>query len=100
MFQQEPKFDTYDYAIGGKMVVGKARMSHDYRLMLEDGDEEAKKKLKSDLIHQMAQYMLENNLVEFTHFDDPLTMDRMIAVRAYLAPNDQVKILRVVNKIV
>jgi hypothetical protein len=100
MFQQEPKFDTYDYAIGGKMVVGKARMSYDYKLMLEDGDEEAKKRLKNDLIQQMAMFILENNLVEFTYYDDPVTFDRQIAVRAYLAPNDQVKILRVVNKIV
>jgi hypothetical protein len=95
----EPKFDTYDYAIGGKMVVGKARMSHEFRLMLENGDEETKNKLKSDLIHQMAQYMLENNLVEFTYYDDPITFDRQVAVRAYLAPNDQIKILRVANKI-
>jgi hypothetical protein len=100
MFQQEPKFNTYDYAIGGKMVVGKARMSYDYKLMLEDGDEEAKNRLKTDLIQQMAMFILENNLVEFTYYDDPVTFDRQIAVRAYLAPNDQVKILRVVNKIV
>jgi hypothetical protein len=96
----EPKFQTYDYAIGGRMIVGRARMSEHFRMMLEDGDEETKNKLKSDLIHQMAQYMLENNLVEFTYIDDPITMDRMVAVRAYLAPNDQIKILRVANKIV
>ena len=82
------------------MVVGKARMSDSFRLMIEDGDLEAKKKLKSDLIYQMAEFMLENNLVEFTYYDDPITMDRQVAVRAYLAPSDQVKILRVVNKIV
>ena len=99
MFRGETKFDTYEYAIGGKMVVGKAKMSHDFRMMLEDGDEEAKKRLKTDLIHQMAQYMLENNLVEFTHYDDPITFDRQVAVRAYLAPNDQIKILRIANKI-
>jgi hypothetical protein len=96
----EPKFQTYDYAIGGKMVIGRARMSEHFRMMLEDGDEEAKKRLKTDLIQQMAMYMLENNLVEFTYQDDPITMDRQVAVRAYLAPNDQIKILRVVNKIV
>jgi hypothetical protein len=96
----EPKFQTYDYAIGGKMVIGRARISEHFRMMLEDGDEEAKKTLKTDLIQQMAMYMLENNLVEFTYHDDPITMDRQVAVRAYLAPNDQIKILRVANKIV
>lgn len=96
----EVNFETYHYAIGGKMVVGKTGMSESFRMMLENGDEEAKKKIKSDLIHQMAEFMLENNLVEFTYHDDPITLSRQIVVRAYLAPNDQVKILRVANKIV
>lgn len=93
-------FQTYDYAIGGKMVVGKTAMSESFRMMFDTGDAEAKKKIKSDLIHQMAEFMLENNLVEFTYHDDPITLSRQITVRAYLAPNDQVKILRVANKIV
>ena len=100
MFQSEPKFDTHEYAIGGKMVVGRATMTDSYKLMVEDGDKEAIDKLKSDLIHQMAQFILENNLVEFTHYDDPITFNRQVAVRAYLAPDSQVKILRTVNKIV
>jgi hypothetical protein len=95
----DPLFETYDYAIGGKMVKGTAIMSEEFRMMIEDGDDEAKHKLKSDLIHQMATYMLENNLVEFTHMDDPITFKRHVLVRAYLAPNDQVRILRLANKI-
>ena len=100
MFQTEPKFDTHEYAIGGKMVVGRATMTDSYKLMVEDGDKEAVDRLKSDLIHQMAQFILENKLVEFTHYDDPITFSRQVAVRAYLAPDSQVKILRTVNKIV
>jgi len=96
----DPVFQTYDYAIGGKMVVGKAIMEDSFRILIEDGDEDAKKQLKSQLIHQMAEFMLENQLVEFTHYDDPLSFRRQIAVRAYLAPSDQVKILRLANKIV
>lgn len=93
------QFDTHEYAIGGKMVVGRATMSESYRMLLEDGDEEAKKALKSELIHQMALYILENNLVEFTYYDDPITCSRQIAVRAYLAPDSQVKIIRSVIKV-
>jgi len=48
----------------------------------------------------MAEFILENNLVEFTYQDNPIDMSRSIHVRAYLAPNDQVKILRLANKIV
>ena len=93
------KFEAYDYAIGGKMVVGRATMSESYRMLLEDGDEEAKKAVKSELIHKMAEFILENNLVEFTYHDNPMDNSRQIAVRAYLAPNDQVRILRLANKI-
>ncbi len=93
-------FETYDYAIGGKMVVGRAEMDESYTMLLQDGDKDAVKYIKEKLIHDMAQFMLENNLVEFTHVDDPMTFRRRIAVRAYLAPNDQVKILRLANKVV
>ena len=95
----DPVFRSYDYAIGGKMVVGKATMSDNYKMLLQDGDEDAKKRVKTELIQQMAQFMLENNLVEFTYYDNPIDFSRQIAVRAYLAPNDQVKILRLANKI-
>ena len=92
-------FQTYDYAIGGKMVVGRATVSDDFWSLVENGDAEAQRKIKFDLAQQMAVFMLENNLMEFTSSDDPSTGNRQIAVRAYLAPNDQVKILRVANKI-
>ena len=81
------------------MVVGRATISEDYKQLIEDGDEEAKNKLKTTLVQQMATFMLENNLVEFTYYDDPIMFNRQIAVRAYVAPNDQVKILRLANKI-
>ena len=95
----EPKFDTHEYAIGGKMVTGRATMDEQYRMMMEDGDADAIKRVKEKLIHDMAQFILENSLVEFTHWDDPITFDRHIAVRAYLAPDNQVRIIRSVIKV-
>ena len=96
----DPIFQTYDYAIGGKLVAGRAEMSEDYRMMVEDGDQEAVFRIKQKLVRDMAEYMLENKLVEFTYQDDPYTLRRHVLVRAYVAPNDQVKILRMANKIV
>lgn len=95
----EPLFQTHDYAIGGKMVMARAEMDAEYTRLLQDNDADAVKNVKTKLIHDMAQFILENNLVEFTHYDNPLSLRRQIAVRAYLAPNDQVKILRLANKI-
>ena len=93
-------FQSHDYAIGGKMVVGRAEMTEDFRMMIEDGDATAIMQIKEKLTRDLVSYMLENKLVEFTHHDDPITFRRQIAIRAYLAPNDQVKILRLANKIV
>lgn len=92
-------FKTYDYIIGGKMVVGKATMDDSFATMLMS-DQDARENLKKKLISDMAQYILENNLVEFTQQDDPMTLRKNVYVRAYLAPNDQVKILRLANKII
>ena len=92
-------FKTYDYLIGGKLVVGRATMDDSFATMLMS-DQDARENLKKKLISDMAQFILENNLVEFTQQDDPLTMGKNVYVRAYLAPNDQVKILRLANKIV
>jgi hypothetical protein len=99
MLTSDVRFDVYEYAIGGKMVVGRARMSYEWKTLLEDGDQNAKDKLKAELIHQMAQYMLEHKLVEFTYQDDIATGDKMVACRAYLAPDSQIKIIRSVLKV-
>ena len=95
----DPQFTSWEYAIGGKMVVGRAEVSEDYRRMLEDGDEYAIKSVKEKLVRDMVSFMLENKLVEFTHHDDPMTFRRKIAIRAYLAPSDQVRILRLANQL-
>jgi hypothetical protein len=94
----DPTFEVYGFVIGGKLVVGRTEMDEDFRLMVEDGDATAIMHLKEKLTRDLVHHMLENKLVEFTHHDDPITMRRQLAVRAYLAPNDQVKILRLANK--
>jgi hypothetical protein len=99
MVTEPPLFETYDYIIGGKMVVGKAILDESYEQLFKT-DIDAVDRLKTELIHQMAQYILENKLVEFTQMKDPLSFRTQVAVRAYLAPNDQVKVLRLANKIV
>jgi len=91
-------FTTHDYAIGGKMVVGSCTMTEmdvNNFLILVDGKEEIKRRL----LTQMLDYMLENRLVEFTRTEDTARGTQTFRVRAYLAPNDQVKILRTAYKI-
>jgi hypothetical protein len=99
MFTDDVDFTSWEYAIGGKMVVGRAVMTEDFKMMLEDGDKTAIMQIKEKLTRDMVSYMIENKLVEFTHHDDPITMRRQLAIRAYLAPNDQVKILRLAKQL-
>jgi hypothetical protein len=95
----EPIFTTYDYAIGGKLVMGKAVMDESFSAVVHN-DQDAKDIVKKKLISDLATYMLENKLVEFTQVQDPMSYKTTVMVRAYLAPNDQVKILRLANKVV
>jgi hypothetical protein len=91
-------FTSYDYPIGGKMVVGSCTMTKMEAIDMMDiigGKEEIKK----HLLIQMLEYMLENKLMEFTMVQDHARATRTFRVRAYLAPNDQVKILRTAYKI-
>jgi hypothetical protein len=91
-------FTSYDYPIGGKMVVGSCTMTVeavDDLLSLVDGKDEIKRRL----LTQMLEYMLENRLIEFTRTEDIARHTQTFRVRAYLAPNDQVKILRTAYKI-
>lgn len=96
---QDPIFQTHEYAIGGKMVVGRAEMDESFVLMMEDGDETAIMQVKEKLTRDLVHFIMENRLVEFTRHDDPITMRRQLAIRAYLAPSDQVRILRLSNQI-
>ncbi len=98
MLTSDPLFEAHDYPIGGKLVIGRAVLQNEYRHLMNT-DYEARMLLKQELVQQMAKFILENNLVEFTQYADPILGNTQIAVRAYLAPNDQVKILRLARKI-
>lgn len=92
-------FETYDYAIGGKLIVGKAVLEDSYSQLMKT-DMEARKRVKQKLIQDLAEYILENNLVEFTQMQDPMSFNTQIHVRAYLADGPTVKILRLANKVI
>jgi hypothetical protein len=94
----DPIFSAYDYAIGGKMVVGTVIMDKMEAMKLEDTIG-GKANLKERLLYQMIDYILEKNLAEFTMVEDRTTGMMKYRVRAYLAPNEQVKILRTAEKL-
>lgn len=90
----EPEFNTYDYPIGGKMIVAKVMVSE-----LETLTDDKKQFFRERLVQQIASAMLKEDFVEFTQIQDPISLNTIVRARCYLAPNDQIKILRTAYKI-
>ena len=86
-------FTYKDVVIGGKMVQGTIRVP-EHKIVSYGSEHEFKQFLKTSMAHQMAEYMISNGLIEFTQLRDNVTFDTLVKARCYLAPNDQVKILR------
>jgi hypothetical protein len=86
-------FKYKDIAIGGKLVQGTIRVP-EHKIVSYGSEHEFKQFLKTSMAHQMCEYMISNGLVEFTQMRDNITYDSLVRARCYLAPNDQVKILR------
>ena len=78
-----------DHAIGGKLVVGKTIVSEAMTLT-----NDMKDVIKRELLSQMIEFILENKLVEFTQYTEPNTHYKCIMIRAYLAKDADIKILR------
>jgi hypothetical protein len=95
----DPIFTTHDYIIGGKLVVGRATYNEMYAAEAS-ADAEFRQSIKHKLATDLAHYMLENNMLEFMQQQNPMDFTTTVLVRAYIAPSDQVKILRLANKIV
>lgn len=89
------KFDTQEFAIGGKLLTARLELSPTETMNFTDA--ELRRQIKMDMASQLARAMLESNLIEFTHQDDFKTMTKQIYARCYLAPDAQVKILRTVT---
>lgn len=86
--------DYQDMAIGGKLVRLRQSFS-EFDVAKMTNDAAFKREMKHRLAFELANYMLEQNLLEFTSYQEAITFNTVVAVRAYLAPNDQVKLLRI-----
>jgi hypothetical protein len=72
--------------IGGKLLTGTLTFNESKLLSPDE--------IKSQLAKILADAMIQNNLIEFTKRYDSLNCQNIINARCYLAPNDQVKIIR------
>jgi hypothetical protein len=89
---EDIRFGAKDYAIGGKMVDAAYSVSYLDAMAWKPNFEDH---VKEQLAKQMARYMLNNKLIEFTKKSSPHSDTITYRARCYLTPDDTVKILRV-----
>jgi hypothetical protein len=90
--KNDVSFEYEDTAYQGKLL--KATMDLDVLTTMHFDDPEIKRLIKKTLSEHLAKGILENNLVEFTSMDDPLTRTKKIYARCFLTPDGDVKMLR------
>jgi hypothetical protein len=85
-----------DYAIGGKMITAKVVV--DEQVMVSRfSDEKAREAMRSTMVAKLAEAMLDNRLCEITQYKNPMDFSTTIVARAYVAPDDMVKLLRTLD---
>lgn len=89
----EPMIEYQDYAIGGKMVKVSVRVSEDV-MVNQFNDENARKFMRQKLCEELASAMLDQRLIEINSMKNPTDFSTTIVARAYVAPDEQVKLLR------
>lgn len=82
-----------EYAIGGKMVTLRSVISDNN--LVHINDETWRQTIRSELAHKLATAILQYGLCEITTMQNANDVGKTVAIRCYLAPNDQVRILRV-----
>jgi len=78
-----------NYAIRGRMIV----VNH----IISNGLDMSKDEIKSQIAHDLALKMIENEVISFTRRDDLANDDRHIAGRVFLVPSEDVQLLRILN---
>lgn len=82
-----------EYAIGGKLIsVNMSIQNHD--AVVFKTDEEFRQEIKRQLVSKWAEYCIDKHFIEVTYLNDPSDFAIRLRAHGYLAPNDQVKIVR------
>jgi hypothetical protein len=92
----EPIIDYRDYAIGGKMVTVSVTVSEDV-MVNQFSDPKAREFMRHKLCEDLAAAILSKGIVEINQAKNPYDFSTKIVARAYLAPDDQVKLIRTLN---
>lgn len=92
MFNGDPHWEYIDYPIQGQMIQGKFSIP-DYDSMVIS-DKEYREHVRKQVTQELAEEILRHKLAEWTQFRDPISGSTNIMVRAYLAKDRDVHLLR------
>jgi len=87
---------TYDYPIQGQMFMVEYQASE---FMMASMGDDAKPRIKKEIALNLAEKMLEEGAIAFTQIPDVNTGKTTIKARCFLVPDNQVRILRTLNKL-
>ena len=76
----------------GKLLSVQTKISDAFVLRMDD--DTWKKQIKENLAKQLADMILQQNLIEFTQMNDPYNNTRMVTARVYLVSKDQISKVR------
>lgn len=77
-----------DQVIGGTMVVASMELGDFDRMHMPESV------IKSELANQLAKYIIDEKMVEFTRMDRHDSCSTVFRARCYLTPDEQVRFLR------
>ena len=90
-------FETHDYAITGKMVMVSATID-DSIMLAHHLPEQDRKYIREQMAMQIAGFLLDNNMIEYTQMKDPIDFKTHIRGRIFVTPNDQTKLIRTLKR--
>lgn len=88
-----PDVNVEEFAIGGKMLIAQYEID-EMSVQKSWGDESWRDEVRKKLANEIANKILTDKFCEVTSHKNLLNGNTIINARCYLAPNEQVKVLR------
>jgi len=91
-------FEAMDVAITGKMVMVSATLDDDIIAMKGHLPEQDRKYIREQMAMQIAGFLLDNNMIEYTQMKDPINFKTHLRGRIFVTPNDQTRLIRTLKR--
>lgn len=92
-----PNVIVEEYAIGGKLLTARIEIPTITAIQHWD-NEQWRIEQRNRLVNLLSNKILTEKLCEITTHEDVVTGNKIIYARCYLAPHDQVKIIRSIKR--